>query len=248
MFKRLATAAVSLSLTAFASAATVSVQFYGRTDCPLGPTEVAGAPGVAANHWNAIDAATKPASLSNLVDSGGNTVAMTAAITDGNGKFDSYGTPGTSDAKLLYSGLATRRDGRPISITLSDIPYEAYDLYIYVSGGDRPTVATQGSTSYYFRTTGADTTYTQATSTTAVDHTDWQSAPSANYVLFSGLSGASVTFDVAPVANSLSEQWGLQYWDIGLAGFQIVAVPEPGSLGSLTALTACALLRRRRQA
>jgi hypothetical protein len=126
-------------------------------------------------------------------------------------------------------------------VTLTQIPYAQYDIYVYFSSdaADRPGYVTDGTTSYYFNTlgapsiSGADALLVQTTETSNANH------PGANYAVFSGLSGASQTLSVQMEQNDL---WG------GIAGFQVVSVPEPSALAlGAIGLMIVGVARRQRQ-
>ncbi|MES2438956.1 MAG: PEP-CTERM sorting domain-containing protein [Verrucomicrobiota bacterium] len=124
-------------------------------------------------------------------------------------------------------------------VTLSQIPYANYDVIVYFSsdGAGREGQVNDGTTTYYFNTigapstAGANATLTQTTSTTTANYA------TANYAVFTGLTGSTRTFTVQMRDN---DEWA------GIAGFQVVSVPEPASaaLGSL-ALIGLTLRRRR---
>jgi len=126
-------------------------------------------------------------------------------------------------------------DGGGANLSLSSIPYAQYDLYVYFSSdaSGRAGTVNVGSTTYDFTSMGTDAIsganglFTQTTDTLGNN-------PSADYAVFSGLTGSSQTINVN-IPN-----WG------GLAGFQIVAVPEPGTL-ALAALGGLGMLMLRRR-
>lgn len=96
------------------------------------------------------------------------------------------------------------------SIGISQIPYSAYDIYVYFSSDDSTRVGTvtNGATTYDFNVldnmiAGANATFAQTTSTGGAE-------PEANYAVFSGLSGAEQTISVN------IPDFG------GIAGFQVV--------------------------
>jgi hypothetical protein len=125
-------------------------------------------------------------------------------------------------------------------VAMSEIPYSSYDIIVYFSSdvAGREGVVTDGSTTYSFSTvgpasvSGANAFFAPTTDTSL----SYQTA--ANYAVFSGLSGASQTIKVQMLEN---DGWA------GIAGFQVVAVPEPTSLCLLcmTSLFAVTFQRRR---
>jgi hypothetical protein len=130
--------------------------------------------------------------------------------------------------------------GPPITnsyVSLSQIPYAQYDVYVYFSSdaAGRNGIVTDGTSSFSFSTlgsasiSGANALLLQTTDTTGTN-------PGANYAVFSGLTGGSQTFTVNPTSGN--DQW------LGIAGFQVVAVPEPTAL-SLGALGVIAFISRR---
>lgn len=124
-------------------------------------------------------------------------------------------------------------------VAISEIPYALYDIIVYFSSdaADREGDVTDGATSYSFKTvglpsvSGANALLAQTTDTAGTYGT------TANYAVFSGLSGASQT---VTVQMRDEDEWG------GIAGFQVVEVPEPASLG-LMGLGGMLLLGRSRR-
>jgi hypothetical protein len=255
-----------LALGGTAQAGTISVQYYdtsnGNPGVGLSSGSSVGAPGAATVDWNPVDVngqntLSTPLTSNNLLNDGGSNSGASATLSASNGGGQLYsGTPSSPVQDLYYTYADSFRDGSPISVTINNIPYGSYSLYVYASGGSgrNPAVATQGSTSYYFHTvgdpSGQNPVYQQATSTSPLTYMNYATnALPADYATFSNLSGSSITFTLAPVAYATDPTYGLQYDDIGLAGFQIVsssAVPEPASL-SILALGGCLMLRRTRR-
>jgi hypothetical protein len=200
---------------------------------------------VLANHWN-NSWPSNP--TTDLIDNSGTATTLDLAY----GAWGSWSIQGShpgpdangSYNKELLNGYLNAGPAGwnpPITnshVSLSQIPYAQYDIYIYFSSdaADRPGYATDGTTSYFFNTlgapsiAGADALLIQTTETSNANH------PGANYAVFSGLSGAAQTITVQMEQSDL---WG------GIAGFQVVAVPEPGVL-SLGALGVLALVASRR--
>ena len=150
---------------------------------------------------------------------------------------------GTSNKELLNGYLnagpaAWNPSVTASSIAISEIPYASYDLIVYFSSdaAGREGQVANGAVTFYFSTLGADSiaganaTLTQTTSTSDANHAG------GNYAVFSGLSGTSQTITVQMRDN---DEWG------GIAGFQIVAVPEPSA--ALLALAGFATLAGRRR-
>jgi hypothetical protein len=151
--------------------------------------------------------------------------------------------------EVLNSGLINGGGTGHIGVTVNNISYGKYDLYLYV-GNDNPRdeSVTLGGTTYYVRSGGVQGTpgfvdgnsatpytYIQATSTNPGSPTN-----NADYVVFKGLTGNSLTF-------SVDSGTGFPF----LNGFQIVT-PEPSSfvLGglALAGLVAYGWRNRRRSA
>lgn len=137
----------------------------------------------------------------------------------------------------LYNAHLGADGGRTTELALQNIPFAQYDIYAYMvysqyqsgsvqlfAGG---TLAGAQNPIYYSTGLGwvpvnqyggyPDSSYTQITSTDSANPTITNN--SAAYIRFSGLSGATQYLDL--VGNG------------GIAGLEIVAVPEPASLALL---------------
>lgn len=159
-----------------------------------------------------------------LADSAGNPTTMDISWFSNSGTWAiQFSHPG-QDADLswnkeLVNGYINGTGPAGSSVTLSQIPYLQYDVYVYLTSDDATRVGTvtDGATTYSFGVldgmiAGANALLVQTTDTGL-------SYPEANYAVFSGLSGASQTF---------STDFGATYG--GIAGIQIVNVPEPGTM------------------
>jgi len=200
---------------------------------------------VPANNWN-NSWPSNP--TSNLMDNSGTSTTLNLAY----GSFNTWhiqashpgqDANGSYNRELLngYLNAGPAAWGPSVTnshITLSQIPYAQYDVYVYFSSdvAGRNGSVTDGTTTYFFSTigpgsiSGANALLTQTTDISAL-------FPQADYARFSGTaSSLTLTCD----ALSGNDQW------LGIAAFQVVAVPEPGTM-SLALLGGVALLRFRRR-
>jgi hypothetical protein len=147
---------------------------------------------------------------------------------------------GSSNRRLLngYNNKGSSESPGLSRVELQEIPYLQYDLYVYFSSDatGRQGSVTDGSSTYYFSTVGAPSISGASALFALTTETDSGSHPSANYAVFSGLTGASRTIDVS------IPDWG------GIAGIQVVSVPEPSSMALVFgALGGIAFLRRKQK-
>jgi hypothetical protein len=194
---------------------------------------------VDAYNWNSswvLDGNSQNATDNNLVNNAG--VATTLSLVElgnnngwnhnfiNNGDLGSDAN-GSSSRKMLNGYMnkgGTEATTSPLAaghagLTLNAIPYSVYDIYVYFSSDAAGRVGTVniGSTTYDYSTlgaaavNGANASLIQTTDTTGAN-------PSANYAVFSGLTGSTQTID------NYVNQWG------GIAAIQIVATPEPSSM------------------
>ena len=245
--------AMTASLTLQAQVISWSFNQYGfsnagqNTGVPV-PNTQAGV--VSAFNWNdswsensSAYAYGTPVTVNNLFDNSGTATATSLSYNSYNGYYIQNSNPaqdadGTYNRQMLNgflnAGPATWSP--PVTqntISLSSIPYLQYDVYVYVSDdtAGRVALVSDGTSTYDLSTmgsaaiSGANASFVQSTDTTGAN-------PTANYVVFSGLTGSSQTFTVSPGDTNPSDA----AW-VGLAAFQIVAVPEPGAL----ALSLCGL-------
>jgi hypothetical protein len=145
---------------------------------------------------------------------------------------------GSSNKRLLngYNNKGGSEDPFLSRISLDQIPYAQYNLFVYFSSdaAGRNGSVTDGTTSFYFSTIGAPSISGDNALLTLTTEADSANHPAANYALFSGLTGASKTIEVS------IPDWG------GIAGIQIQAVPEPSSLALMLGVFGGLALRRRR--
>ena len=210
---------------------------YGTID---GASAFAGV--VLSPNWNdtyVIDG-NSGAAENNLINNAGTATSLSASFSDNSqyGYAIQFSDPGLdadgSNNRRLLNGYLNNGAGGSVTISLTGISYQYYDLYVYLSSDTAGRVGTvsAGGTTYDFTTlgpseiSGANAAFTQTLDTTGAN-------PSADYAVFSFLSGSSQSI------VSTIPSYG------GIAGFQIVAVPEPGSL-AMAALGGVGMLWFRR--
>ena len=221
------------------------------TQTQMAPTDVAGAPGVAAGYWNSLAVSGNGngyigGSMSNLLDNSGAATTLNAsagAIPGGSGAWDTnFSNYGWNGADLTMHTGGLEYDPQ---ITISDVAYALYDIYVYLGGGANggnaggeislSSLDENGAgvdpTQYQFfgYSWSGNNTYTQITST------DPASPGSGNYVLFTGNSASSFTVNYESFPND--------QWNGGVTGIEIVStapVPEPAT-PSLAALGVASL-------
>lgn len=187
--------------------------------------------------------------VTDLIDDSGAATTLDIAISTFNtwsvmGGHPGQDADGTYNKELLngYLNAGPAPWNPPITysqIAMTEIPYANYDVIVYFSSdvSGRAGDVTDGATNYSFVTvgpasvSGANALFAQTTDTGGTYTT------TANYAVFSGLSGASQTVKV--------QMRDLDQW-AGIAGFQVVAVPEPASI-MLVALCGLVTLRRARR-
>ncbi len=206
--------------------------------------------------WNAFHIPTTSNSFTGLVDSAGNpspiTVAVNAVFTYGYVINVESTTPAASpedrnNARLLISQLGANTS-TAATLDIAGIDYDLYDVIIYLGmdANGRVGSVTSADTTYYYSSQlvgvfgeqpvdsyMASPAWLPATVTSYA--TGDPAPPTANYVRFTGLSGATQSFTLLGVTGN-----------VALTGFQVVQVPEPSTF-ALAGLAALALAGRRRR-
>jgi hypothetical protein len=188
-----------------------------------------------APYWNNSQEAGVP----NLLASDGSSSGVSLGFTD---QYGAWGIAGVSGAdtdgyynKSIFDGYGNTATSDTLS--LSGISFSQYNVIVYFSSDTdgRTGTVTDGTTTYSFSTimrnqvdNDPNVTFIQTTDTGSGN-------PDANYAMFSDLSGAAQTFT-------------LNIGGGGIAGMQIVAVPEPGSLALAVVGGLGLLIWRRRMA
>jgi hypothetical protein len=214
------------SSTASAQLLGISVNFQGSGSA-MATGDVAGV--VPLPNWNNIYTTMQWTNITspNLVDSSGNSTTTKFTINYGyssaGGGQANYGNGTTGDVEMLGGSMVYTNSAM---ISLSNISYSLYDLYIYVGPGEtgktgtkyNGSVTVDGTTVYYQNL--INSAYVQATDTTGPASV----AAQANYIKFSNLTDASLSIMLKTY----------DYTNTGIYGFQIVAVPEPSTYMTLT--------------
>ena len=220
--------------------------YYGTV--PTNSTALAGV--VSTANWNnsydGTGASTTPPTVGspklNLIDDSGN-ATTTDIYFSGTSQWHLApfwtGAPQDADGtynKSLLKGYVDMAGGNPVTVNLAEIPYAQYDIYIYLSAdtADREGSVTDTASTYFFRTYGSDAiSGSNAVFVQATETSDLGTNALATYARFSNLTGSSQSLSVYALGNA------------GIAGIQVVQVPEP-SAAILCGLGTVALVRRRR--
>ena len=217
------------TITSNAPSSAIGVKFENGQNFGTYPvTGTAGAPGGVISGWNNLNWFSQGPNTDipvnyNTGSASGGTVNYNPGTFGG---FTSvYGTQQSNqDAQLMNAFLSCYSGGQ--SVTFTNIPYANYSLYAYLtspSPGVNGTASVGGPT-YYFSTDafsgGSFAGYTAITSTNSSNY-----AP-GDYVVFSGLSGSSLTFSDS-MANPSSA---------GIAAIEIV--PNSTTTTTLPSTTA----------
>jgi len=212
------------ALAGSASAATVSWHINNGNG-PLGATDFAGVNLV--TNWVV---ATGNGAINNLADNTGaaTTLDITAASAFGpwrmSGTTPAQDSDGSFNKRMINPYLNAAGN---TSVALAQVPYVRYDIYVYFSSdtAGRTGTVTDGTTTYSFTTIGPDSisggnaTLTQTTDTSGGN-------PSANYAVFTNLSGASKTITCSIASGG------------GISSVQIVNTTPPSFISLATDISA----------
>jgi hypothetical protein len=191
---------------------------------------VSGTAGVVpAINWNL----TGDGGSAGLLNNSGASTSTTLSLAGGFGAWGIGG--GTQDPDGTYNSAIF--DGYyncfSSTLTLGSIPFANYDIYVYFSSdaNGRTGTISDGTTAFSFSTDTRTKVDAHGNFAFALTTDTGVAYPSADYAVFSGLTGASKAFTIASNPNS----------GMGIAGVQIVQVPEPatfamfmGGIGMLT--------------
>ena len=249
--KTFITAAV-LATAMHASAATISiisVNFQGGQNPSTGPDVTSTAGYVPAANWNnatSVGQFPNSGTLSNLIDSNGNSTAADLSWQTFNTWDLANGDSNGTDQDMMSGYLDNfGASGASDFITISGLqPNKGYDIYVYFNRGSATysgLSATDGisNNTYY----GYDNGSSYATNGYLLSSDDnigdgWTTA---NVFLFEDYTGSTLDIDNAANPGAPGE------WKSYVQGIQIVmTVPEPSSTALLGLGLSTLLLRRRR--
>ncbi|TWT72841.1 PEP-CTERM motif protein [Posidoniimonas polymericola] len=185
----------------------------------LAPTDVAGV--VAQANWN--NASGTGGTITNAVDDSGTATTIDVSWAAEESWSGAGGTPATSDGVLLNGWISENlTDEAPSTITVSEIPYDKYDLFIYVAhdrGGENNTFTeTGGAFTDFSIVEGVDGTLLGSNPLTFTEVTE--SGGTGTHFVTRGLSQSSLAIEFIDDNNRSP-----------VAGFQIV--DNPFQLGDI---------------
>ena len=195
-------------------------------------------------NWNNITGNTSgDTPFQSAVDSDNHVVSGMSMTWSSPNTWNTNGLGFSGEDKNLFSGYL---DQWP-TVTITGISYTNSDVYVYQASsngwrGYGVSLAVVGTgavdpATYYGSTLGDVAGYIQATQTTPAGNGD---APQASYLLFHG--NTATGFTISEVKDGRWKD------NNGIAGIQIVAVPEPTTMTVvLLAASGISLMRRRRQ-
>lgn len=225
----LALAGVS-ALAMVVDASVISVNFAesaGHANQQIGAATTAGLTGYVHDNWNNTSGAS--GTLGSLVDTDGATTTASVTWTSdgvwGDAAAETDATAGVGDAQLargyLDDGFAAGVDW-----SVTGISYANYDVVLYLS------TDTTGDTYLPFVVNGASNSVT-ASPKSQYTNPNWDGS---NTIVISGLTGDLTVDGLSRVAGDRGS----------VAGFQIVQVPEPATLGMVALFGGGILFIRRR--
>lgn len=194
------TSLLLLAATLASSADTVSWNLNDWGDSPTGATPTAGV--VDVPFWNDtfLDGGYP---MTDLRDSTGATTTLDISWSSNAGQWNQgpggyhLGTDddGTLNREVLW-GYVNGLGAAGASVTLSEIPYVTYDVYVYFAADDetRTGTVTDGTTTYSFGVLDGQVPEPTGNALFAQTTDTGVAYPEANYAVFSGLSGATQTF------------------------------------------------------
>jgi len=192
-------------------------------------------------NWNNIS--NESGTVLNLLDDAGD--ATTAGVTwSSNNTWRAWtGGADNGNQRLLQGYLDGGSTGVPVSVTVSNIPFAVYNVYIYVNRDGTNSTST-------YTVNGQSQTVTPGAYATTLS----LAGPATPGVPDSGTAGTyilftNVTGDLSLLTSNATSYPESLDWRSPVNGIQIVAVPEPSTValtGLAIASVAVMVIRRRR--
>ncbi len=234
---------VLIVIFGFAQADVISVNFVGGqggsgVDQDLVIDQADGAAGVVPEmNWNNLDG-TSGGSVA-LIDSDGIATGATVSWGGSPNRFTT-GNGSTTADQILMNGYLDTDNTSTTTVTVSNVPYAKYDVYVYFDGG-----GTGRAGEYTVNGTtriGTDNANPSNNFTDTFLQDDGVGG-GGNYLLFSGLTDADLTIAATPTAPPPTVNRA------PINGFQIVEVviPEPSSIAVWFGVAGFGLLRVRQK-
>jgi hypothetical protein len=228
-----------------AASSAISINFQGTAPSSMTSSETAGV--LVVSNWNNATLASN--SFNNLVDSGGNATSASATWNaDGIGATAASNDPG--DSKMM-KGYLDVTNGSTGTVVVTNLPFSissnSYNVLVYfdsASGSAHWVMQfTLGSASYF----GRDNTFFAGTYSASTATSDSGiSTPTANYVLFTNVSGNSFTLTATPGfasdGNPHAAINGIQIFAPGAVGLNVTTNPASQTVcaGEMVSFTAAA--------
>jgi hypothetical protein len=204
--------AISLNFVGAASgSATLSAEIGSMTSAdPVGFLSVAG--------WNNSAAvtgvATSPSPVALNENDGqpsGSLATWFASLTSAAPTAAGVPAAKSADRRLFHGSIETRGQVGS-TVTITNVPFVAYDVYVYVAGGPignigAASIDREASPTYYYRLLAHDalnspTAHLPYMLGAATSISGAQAAPSATFVRFAGISGSDFTITVRDAVNN----------------------------------------------
>jgi hypothetical protein len=185
-----------------AQASVISVNFQGGRDSANGPAVTGTAGYVAAGNWNNATGGVGGSSLSSLVDDSGSNTAVSISYTTWN-VWDYQTGDGNGGDVDMMSGILDNMNVNGVGeISLSNISYDEYDVYVYFNRvaetylGLTASDNDSNSETLYARNSGTPYSSSEGYIVSTDDNVSdgWTTA---NVVKFSGFTGSTFTIDDA---------------------------------------------------
>lgn len=180
---------------------------------------VSGTAGVVpASNWNL----TQEPGSADLLNNSGASTGTTLTLAGGFGAWGIGGAAQDPDGTYNSAIFSGYYNSLGSTLTLGSIPFSSYDIYVYISsdGDGRTGTVSDGTITFSFSTDARAKVDAHDNFAFALTTDTGAGNPSADYAIFSGLTGGSQTFTIANTSDGM-----------GFAGIQIVStVPEPSTL------------------